>query len=116
MRPYCFLFIVVLAGCGLATGTKAPSNRRTLERLPAPSAEATRSAGLSPTAAADALKLYNAKCLRCHKSYDPHAYTAAQWESWMSRMNRKAHLNTDQQDLLGRYLQAVRNTDAEKTK
>ena len=74
------------------------------------SAEAVRGAGLSPGTADEALKLYEGTCTRCHKSYDPHAYTPQQWESWMTKMSRKAHLDKEQQDLLARYLGAVRAT------
>jgi hypothetical protein len=66
--------------------------------------------GLKPAQIDEAAKLYTAKCLRCHKSYDPRAYTDKQWQTWMSKMNRKAHLDSAQQDLLGRYLKAVRDT------
>ena len=70
-------------------------------------------AGLSPVHAQEARRLYDAKCLRCHKSYDPRAYSGRQWDSWMSKMSRKARLDTGQQDLLVRYLRAVRSTPSD---
>jgi cytochrome c5 len=108
---YSALFLAALTGAGLASCASSPPSRRASGgRLPAPNAEAVRAVGLTALQSDEGLKLYNAKCTRCHKSYDPHSYTAPQWESWMSKMSRKAHLDAQQQDLLLRYLEAVRAT------
>ncbi len=108
---YSVLFLVALTGAGLASCASSPPKRQgPTGPLPTPSAEATQKVGLTPIQASTALKVYNSKCTRCHKSYDPHAYTIPQWESWMSKMSRKAHLDAEQQGLLVRYLQAVRAT------
>jgi len=58
------------------------------------------------------IKLYNAKCARCHRFYHPANYSEAEWNSWMTRMSRKAHLKPDQQELLSRYLLTFRSTPA----
>jgi hypothetical protein len=55
-----------------------------------------------------ARKLYNAKCARCHKFYDPAQYSDAEWEKWMTSMNKKARVKGAQADLLGRYLNSFR--------
>jgi hypothetical protein len=112
MRKYCsMLCLVVLAGAGLAScASSQPGRRGTNAALQPPDAEAARAAGLSEAQITEAGKLYTEKCMRCHKSYDPRAYTGPQWQSWMSKMSRKAHLDSEQRDLLGRYLGAVRAT------
>jgi hypothetical protein len=52
--------------------------------------------------------LYNLKCARCHKFYDPAKYSADQWDSWMGKMSRKAKLQPPEEELLSRYLGAAR--------
>jgi hypothetical protein len=112
MRPhYSLALLVVLSGSGLASCASSPPTRKGPSGpLPVANADAARAAGLSTLQTDVALKLYTAKCIRCHKSYDPHAYTDVQWQTWMSKMSRKAHLDSQQKDLLARYLQAVRAT------
>jgi hypothetical protein len=48
--------------------------------------------------------------MRCHKSYDPTAYSQPDWDSWMVKMRKKAHLAPEQDELLSRYLNAYRGT------
>ena len=112
MRGYCvMLLLVAVTGAGLASCASSRDNRRPLAgSLPVPSPDAALAAGLSPARAQEGRRLYDAKCLRCHKSYDPHSYSGPQWDSWMTKMSRKAHLDPWQQDLLLRYLGAVRST------
>ena len=105
------LVLVSLSAVGLASCASSPRHPRASSGpLPVPSAEATLAVGLSPASAQEARKLHDTKCLRCHKSYDPHAYSGPQWDSWMTKMSRKAHLDTGQEELLVRYLRAVRAT------
>ena len=54
-------------------------------------------------------KLYVGKCARCHKFYDPAAYDAEQWNTWMTKMRRKARLDETQYVTLSRYLETVRD-------
>ena len=68
-----------------------------------------RHAGLSAGEVKDAARLYTAKCMRCHKSYDPAAYSDPQWNAWMIKMRKKAHLGPEQDKLLSRYLDAYRS-------
>ena len=63
---------------------------------------------LSPADQANARKLYNTKCARCHKFYDPAKYSDAEWSGWMQKMNKKAKLKDAQVELLGRYLDGFR--------
>ena len=56
----------------------------------------------------EAARLYTAKCARCHKFYDPADYNDAEWQMWMSKMNRKARFKSDQAQLLSRYLETFR--------
>lgn len=74
----------------------------------------TGAAELSTKDLAAAKKVYNTKCLRCHKSYDPASYELREWEEWMNKMRTKARLKTDQYDLLIRYTEDLRNHPPEK--
>ena len=115
-RYYSVMLLVALTGAGLASCASSPPNHRGPSGpLPVADADAALAAGLSTFQTDEALKLYTAKCVRCHKSHDPHAYTSVQWQAWMSKMSRKAHLDSQQQDLLARYLQAVRATATSST-
>ena len=71
---------------------------------------AARAAELSAGEIADARRLYNAKCAKCHKFYDPAKYDAAAWNQWMTKMSKKARLKEAQTELLGRYLGSFRPT------
>ncbi len=67
---------------------------------------------LSPQALASGRTLYVTKCARCHRLYEPGAYTRQEWEYWMKKMRRKAWLNEPSYNQLLRYLQAL-STDGE---
>ena len=69
---------------------------------------ATGAAELSTGDWKDARKLYNAKCAKCHKFYDPAKYNDEEWQSWMRKMSKKAKLKEAQSELLGRYLETFR--------
>jgi hypothetical protein len=47
--------------------------------------------------------------MRCHKSYEPAAYSDPEWNRWMLKMRKKAHLAPGQEKLLSRYLGAYRS-------
>ena len=68
-----------------------------------------RRAGLSSQDLTDASRLYTAKCMRCHKSYEPAAYSDPEWNTWMLKMRKKAHLAPGQEKLLSRYLDTYRS-------
>jgi len=69
---------------------------------------AARAADLSGKELTDARKLYNAKCAKCHKFYDPANYSDAAWHKWMTKMSRKSKLQPEQEELLSRFLDAFR--------
>jgi hypothetical protein len=112
-RSFLLLLLLWLTSVGLASETRpARGGHESKSRLPVVDAATAQAAGLKPAQIDEAANLYTAKCLRCHKSYDPRAYTDKQWQTWMSKMSRKARLDSAQQDLLGRYLKAVRDIPA----
>ena len=99
---------LVLAGWAMAcqsaaVGTK-PASKPTLPR----SARPAPGPGFSTDDINRAAKLCANKCVRCHQLYDPSAYGDTEWRSWMTKMAGKAHLKTDQQELLSRYFDAFR--------
>lgn len=118
MSRACLLLVLFgLTTLGLAGETRpARGAQQSKSALPAVDAATAESVGLKSAQVEEASKLYSKKCLRCHKSYDPRMYSDKQWQTWMSKMNRKAHLDSVQQDLLGRYLKAVRETPAPPNK
>ena len=67
-----------------------------------------RAADLSEKETQTARKLYNAKCAKCHKFYDPANYSAEEWNVWMHKMSKKAKLKPPQTELLTRYLETFR--------
>jgi Dihaem cytochrome c len=93
-----------LAGCQ-SPGPGGRTAGGPVPRLDEASADA---AGLLAREVSDATHLYVAKCMRCHKSYNPAEYSDAEWHSWMTKMSRKARLKPGQQELLSRYLEAFR--------
>jgi hypothetical protein len=69
---------------------------------------AARAGELSPQQLQSAQKLYTVKCAKCHKFYDPNAYSQAEWDLWMVKMKKKSKLRDAQFDLLSRYTQTLR--------
>ena len=84
------------------------SHKQTSSNAPVLSVEAAQANGLSAQDVTEATKLYATKCMRCHKSYEPRVYEQNQWETWMGKMRKKAHLTPEQENVLGRYLGAYR--------
>ena len=97
------VLMIVLAGCQTAPAgpTTAPP--------PVPPGGADL---ISTNDAIAGRALYVNKCARCHKFYDPAKYNDADWNKWMTKMNRKAKLKPDQAALLSRYLDAYRQPAA----
>src|SRR5947209_11941947 len=102
MRAFCSsLFLLALTCAGLVScANSSPARKPVTGPLPKADPDAARALGLTAEQTNAAFQLYIAKCIRCHKSYEPRAYTNPQWESWMVKMNRKAHLDPQQQELL----------------
>ena len=63
-----------------------------------------RAAELSPVERKAAKDLYDIKCAKCHKFYEPAAYSQTDWDDWMKKMSRKSKLKPAQEELLTRYL------------
>jgi hypothetical protein len=74
-----------------------------------------RAADLSDKEIQAARKLYNAKCAKCHKFYDPANYSAEDWNMWMMKMSKKAKLKPAQTELLTRYLDTFRVAKTNRT-
>jgi hypothetical protein len=67
-----------------------------------------RAADFSPQQRKAAEDLYNIKCAKCHKFYDPAEYSQKDWDMWMRKMSRKSKLKPAQDELLARYLNEYR--------
>ena len=93
-----------VAGCT----SSAPGNRAATGPSVAEAAAMAGKAGMSSEEIRQATKLYILKCARCHKFYDPADYGETEWQSWMTKMARKARLKPDQNQLLATYLGALR--------
>lgn len=108
--------VLVLAAClwfGIGCALSAERNsKRGSNAAPSLDSAAAQSAGFSIKDASAARKFYTTKCMRCHKSYEPADYPQPQWDSWMSKMSRKARLTPEQDSLLSRYLDAYRSVAA----
>lgn len=59
-------------------------------------------------------KLYESKCLRCHKDLDPTIYEDMTWKRWLWKMKDKARLDNEEYGDLSDYLKGVR--EAAKSK
>ena len=117
MRYYLLCILLALTGFGSSSRAgSAHTAKDSKGHLPAVDQATAQAAGLKPAQIDEASRLYTSKCLRCHKGYDPRSYSDSQWQTWMSRMSRKARLDSGQQDLLTRYLKAVRDTPAAASK
>jgi len=86
MRRLLFLLLIVLAARASATGTNELRARDLVA----------------------ARKIYVAKCAKCHRFYEPRAYSERDWQTWMEKMNQKSKLKSEQADLLKRYLDEYR--------
>ncbi|PYK59460.1 MAG: hypothetical protein DME21_13175 [Verrucomicrobia bacterium] len=80
------------------------------DRIP-PTLDPAKAAALSPDIVSRGAKLYSLKCARCHKFYNPADYGDAEWHGWMTRMSKKAHLESDEREILVRYLDAFRSEE-----
>ena len=61
----------------------------------------------------EAKHLYVSKCSRCHKFYDPSAYSDSEWQDWMEKMRKKSKLKPRQYDLVLQYTQGLRDKTGE---
>jgi hypothetical protein len=49
--------------------------------------------------------LYEMKCGKCHRLYNPALYSADEWEHWFSKMSKRAHLKAEQTSAISGYIQ-----------
>ena len=69
-----------------------------------PALAGTWAADLSIQERKAAKDLYDIKCAKCHKFYEPADYSQKDWDDWMKKMSRKSKLKPAQEELLTRYL------------
>lgn len=103
------LFLLVASAGFTACKTVGRAGAGRAGSLPLQADDFALTAGLTPDEIGGARKLYQTKCARCHKFYSPAAYGEAEWRSWMTKMSKKAKLNSEQEELLSRYLTAFRS-------
>ena len=106
MRLFLSTVFLFLAAGPLGCESPVPITRA--QTLPVASGDG-HVPGLTEEQMAGAVKLHITKCARCHKLYSPETYTNAEWQRWMAKMAKKAKLNPEQQELLLRYGQSLRN-------
>ena len=97
--------IIMAAGCATSSSL---SNSNVPEAHPRVIAARVQSNGWSAQDTHRASALYALKCGRCHKFYDPAAYTSEDWEMWFHKMAKKSKLEPAQENLLNHYLSAAR--------
>ena len=108
-RAICWIILLIgIAAAQAGCQSPQPAGRIQAGPIPVLNSDWAKASGFTPRQASEALKLYTAKCIRCHKSYDPTPYSDTQWRVWMSKMGRKAKLSPGQEEQLSRYLQAFR--------
>lgn len=56
------------------------------------------------TPVATGKSIYEGKCGKCHKLFEPKKYNAAQWTKWVNRMAPKAGLSAEEKDMVYKYL------------
>ena len=91
------------SGCASTEGNRPPRSA-----APPAAFDAQLNAGLSLEQASLGRKLYIAKCTACHGFYNPAEYEEGEWEHWMRKMSKKAHLKIEQQARLSEYLGTFR--------
>jgi cytochrome c5 len=109
MRTSLFATIATLAIAAGVAGCQSPAPRgRTVDSVPHLDAHSAEASGLSAQDVVEAGALYETKCAKCHKFYDPAQYSPGEWDTWMKKMSRKSRLKPGQEELLSRYLGAYR--------
>ena len=108
MQPFlCRLALpVVLVAAGCATSST--SNPNVPEAHPRVVKQRVIATGFSTHDANRSSELYALKCGRCHKFYDPAAYSSEDWDMWMQKMSKKTKLTSEQEQTLTIYLDVAR--------
>jgi hypothetical protein len=92
--------ILAAAGCASLPYGSDPISRELATRA--------RGRGFPEEQILTSARLFNAKCVRCHKAYDPADYSKADWEVWMEKMAKKSKLTPEQAELISKYTAASR--------
>lgn len=85
--------------------------RRALQIIAIAATLASYGVGAAEPSAAElaaGAKLNRAKCAKCHKLYDPAAYSDVAWNSWMAKMKQKARLTDSDYASLRAHLDSQR--------
>ena len=90
------------------THPSAPRRLRVLLPLLFAAAVAVSMAASAEPAPPPGKKLYESKCLRCHKDLDPTIYEDMTWKRWLWKMKDKARLDNEEYGDLSDYLKGVR--------
>ena len=98
----------LVAAAALAGCVTGPHGSDAIMPAPAEAAVAAAHAGMATADIARAADLYPLKCAKCHKFYDPSAYSDNEWSVWMTKMSKKSRLEPDEAEVLARYLNASR--------
>lgn len=69
----------------------------------------------SITSMAAGKKLYQNRCAKCHRMYDPAKYSDAQWQSWMDKMAKKAKLQPEEKQKLLEYVEQTLRAPATRS-
>jgi cytochrome c5 len=96
---------LVMAGSGCETSARGARSTA------APEPDPSRTAGLPAAQVQTGKRIYEAKCARCHKFYNPADYDPAEWHSWMTKMSKKARLTAEDKSAVSRYLDLFRPRD-----
>ena len=107
-RCFSTMLVALSVVAGLAGCQSSAPGGRTVDSVPHLDAESARAAGFTVEEVSVAGALYETKCAKCHKFYDPVQYAQKDWDDWMQKMSRKSKLKPAQEELLTRYLGAFR--------
>ena len=107
MHSNSFVLATVLVAAAGWAGCQSSGPVRREEANPLPPL-APKTSDLTSEEWESGTRLYVAKCARCHKFYNPADYREVEWRSWVTKMSRKARLESEQKKLLSRYLETFR--------
>ena len=98
--------VALLALAMTQVGCQSSSAGKLSAGIPEP--DPVKAARLPASELAEGRRLYEVKCARCHRFYNPAEYDRAEWHMWMRKMSRKAHLSAENERILSNYLDLFR--------
>jgi hypothetical protein len=101
----CFGLLVT----GLCVGCTALQDRK-VTFLPPEANDPALRAGFSFDQVVLARRLYQTRCARCHRFYNPWEYESYDWNLWTIKMSKKAHLSLADGELVSKYLINLRSS------